>query len=614
MNHRRYTYLVGEDILLLKRRYTSFLKETHRSFIRGGMGALLLMLLLLTACVGEELQKPLLGEGEGYLTLQIGAISAEVTSSTLTKATVPNAPTEEKLMINIKQSDGSSVDGFPMLYANLPDPLVLKAGVTYTVAASYGTDEALQESPYFYGSDSIYIQANTNNQVSLAPSLANAMIIPVVTDSLRRHYKNDWTLTASVGKKSFTLASAKGIDTLYAKAGETAFTFTGTNLIEKKITTTWSRTFDAGYAYQLQCNPDLDAFKNIQVTATVKHTYDNGYLTGTEVELNSNLMEANKEAIKEWNVAIEYNGQIIRTYKGNDAPNITMERIEDWPYIPQSSELSASVTLKSEDVIAVSSTFTVPEPKFEVEVSGDTSCSVYDRSGATEANKKDGSSIFDITSSVSISQTILDNYTELLSPVTYSVDEDSTKAALGTLAKLDSLSWAEHKLKASVTFDSTTIDSPEFTCHVTGLPYKAKPPKNEGSHAWMVTNIGKKGHEEWEDSEFKMYTNTTPSLGKSDYCKIASPYFHLTKNVPISITISAHGNMQWPVTYDVTGRVYTSDNAYADYEALYNDGQYKDYKIQTLNLDVVSKRIEIENREHTALNTMFIQSVFIDYR
>ena len=86
MNHRRYTYLVGENILLLKRRYTSFLKETHRSFIRSGMGALLLMLLLLTACVGEELQKPLLGEGEGYLTLQIGAISAEVTSDPLTKA------------------------------------------------------------------------------------------------------------------------------------------------------------------------------------------------------------------------------------------------------------------------------------------------------------------------------------------------------------------------------------------------------------------------------------------------------------------------------------------------------------------------------------------------
>ena len=92
MNHRRYTYLVGEDILLFKRRYTSFLKETHRSFIRSGMGALLLMLLLLTACVGEELQKPLLGEGEGYLNLQIGAISAEVTYSTLTKETLENLP------------------------------------------------------------------------------------------------------------------------------------------------------------------------------------------------------------------------------------------------------------------------------------------------------------------------------------------------------------------------------------------------------------------------------------------------------------------------------------------------------------------------------------------
>lgn len=69
MSHRRYTYLAGEDILLLKRRYTAFLRETHRSLVCGGMGYLMLLLLTLTACVGEELQKPLLGEGEGYLTL-----------------------------------------------------------------------------------------------------------------------------------------------------------------------------------------------------------------------------------------------------------------------------------------------------------------------------------------------------------------------------------------------------------------------------------------------------------------------------------------------------------------------------------------------------------------
>ena len=109
MNHRRYTYFTEEDILLLKRRYTSFLKETHRSFIRSGMGALLLMLLLLTACVGEELQKPLLGEGEGYLTLHIGAISAEIQTSPLTKTTTlldaSIVPSINQLTIKIKNKD-----------------------------------------------------------------------------------------------------------------------------------------------------------------------------------------------------------------------------------------------------------------------------------------------------------------------------------------------------------------------------------------------------------------------------------------------------------------------------------------------------------------------------
>ena len=135
MNHRRYTYLVGEDILLLKRRYTSFLRETHRSLMRSGMGVLLLWLLLLTACVGEELQKPILGEGEGYLRLQVAPVSAEITTSPLTKATI-STPDKTELTINIKQGD-TSVSGFPKKYTELPDPIVLHVG-TYTVEAYYG--------------------------------------------------------------------------------------------------------------------------------------------------------------------------------------------------------------------------------------------------------------------------------------------------------------------------------------------------------------------------------------------------------------------------------------------------------------------------------------------
>lgn len=527
MNHRRYTYLVGEDILLLKRRYTSFLKETHRLFMHGGMGALLLWLLTLTACVGEELQKPLLGEGEGYLTLQIGAISAEVTSDPLTKATI-STPAVDDLTINIKQSNGASVDGFPMLYANLPDLLVLKAGVTYTVAASYGTDEALQESPYFYGSDSIYIQANTNNQVSLAPSLANAMIIPVVTDSLKRHYNDDWTLTASTNNttKPFPLTFTNGTCTFYAKAGETvSLNFKGTNKAGEKADATWKSisNVEACKAYTVQCNPNLTAFENIQVTATAKHTYDNGYLTGTAVELNSNLMEANKEAIKEWNVAIKYKGQIIRSYSGSAPNNLEMTKTNEWPYIPQSSELFASVTLISGDVIAVGRTFAVPAPDFGVAVSAYTSYDKYVGEDITAANNCQPETMYDIQASAKIATELLNNsnYTHtfrLLLDDENEIGSSSTSTTIN-VEKKEGLSWAAHTLKAVMTFAGSEC-SKDSVYHITGLPYTLKHPANSGEHPWYIVQ-----------SEIIKFTDTYIFLTTlSPEPTVGSSAFHIPDN------------------------------------------------------------------------------------
>ena len=479
---RRYTYLVKEDILLLKRRYTSFLKETHRTFAHSGMGGLLLWLLILTACVGEELQKPLLGEGEGYLRLQVAPVSAEITTSPLTKATVPNAPTEEQLTITITNKSTNEVS----TYANsaaLPNPLVLKAGVTYTVAASYGTNEALQNTPYFYGSEEVTIQPNQSNDVTVTASLANAMIIPVVTDSLKRHYNDGWTLTASTNNTTtpFPLTFTNGTCTFYAKAGETvSLNFKGTNKAGETADATWKSisNVEACKAYTVKCKPNLTAFYNIQVTATAEHTYDNDYLTGTSITaFSADLNGADLDAIASWQVEVKYGEQTIRTYTGASLDNMTCQN-NDWPYIPQGCSLSASVTLKAGDVISnLTGDFTSWQaPDFGITVTdAQTSYSVYKNAGAATANTKDGSSIFDITSSVSISQEILNKYPELLSNVTYSEDLNNatTSAKLGATASLSNLSWARHQLTASVTFDETTkTTSKPYACDVTGLPYK----------------------------------------------------------------------------------------------------------------------------------------------
>lgn len=487
MNHRRYTYFTEEDILLLKRRYTSFLKETHRSLMRSGMGALLLMLLLLTACVGEELQKPLLGEGEGYLTLQIGAISAEVTSSTLTKATLENLPDTTEFSITIKGANNTEVKHYEKL-SQIENPLVLKAGVTYTVEASHGKNEALQDTPYFYDSKKVTIQANTNNQVTVNASLANAMIIPVVTESLKNHYENNWKLTASVGETSLLLASAEaGIDTLYAHADSiVSLTFTGKNKAGQYVSFKWTDTIavKACKAYMVQCNPDLSAFKNIQVTATATHTKDsNGDLNGTDVTFNADINDEYKAAIDSFKIQVfNSNQQVIRTYTGNTLDQMTYSDT-DWPYIPQGSTLSASVKLKAGDEITVGSTFALPAPDFVVAVSAQTSYSVYSnpKEGAAIANTKNGSSIFNIGSTVKISNEILtnSNYANILPKVTYTTDTGKSSGELAynaSVGDFTDLAWQKHVLTATASFDGAKAYASK-ECEVTGLPYSAKPPK-----------------------------------------------------------------------------------------------------------------------------------------
>lgn len=521
MSQRRYTYLVKEDILLLKRRYTSFLKETHRTFAHSGMGGLLLWLLILTACVGEELQKPLLGEGEGYLRLQIAPVSAEITTSPLTKAEIAT-PDKNDLTINIKQGN-TSVAGFPMLYAKLPDLLVLKVG-TYTVEAYHGENNTLQKTPYFHKSTEVTIKANQNNDVKLIASLANAMLEPLVDANLAKHYST-WKLTASTSDKSYTFAEKdKPTTTLYAKAGETVtFTFSGKNLAEKEVSSSRDKTFDAGYAYQLQCNPNIDAFKSIKVNATAEHTYDGGYLTGTNIKsFSADWNGADKDAIDSWQVDVKYGETTIRTYTGASLDNMTCQN-NDWPYIPQGCSLSASVTLKAGDVISnLTGDFTSwPAPDFKVSVSAQTSYSVYKNEGAAAANEKNGSSIFDITSSVSISQEILSKYPELLSNVTYSEDLNNatTSAKLGASASLSNLSWARHQLTASVTFDKTTkTTSSAYPCDVTGLPYNKDFRTDSSTDGWVFSGTSKY-EKDWGIQFLYVYRTN----GAKDYAKLFSP-------------------------------------------------------------------------------------------
>ena len=504
----------------------------------------LYVLLALTACVEEELRQPMLGKGEGYLTLQVGPISAEVQAAPLTKATTTleaeEVPAVTALTINVT-SDGTQVSGFPKRYADLSAPIVLPTG-TYTIEAYYGENEALQATPYFYGSTSIEVKPNQNNTASFTVALGNAMITPVVTESLSKHYES-WTLTANAGGISKELASSNQSNRLYAKAGETlGLTFEGTNKLGLSSSSSWTtpNVLERNKDYQFQCDPSFAQCASLVLSATINPIIELDWLKGSEVSLSySSPNGATTTNITAWHADVTYNGQVIRSYEGTAPQNTTMTQTEGWPYIPKGSQVSAYIVIEG-DKIPIQVNTTENPIRFGIDVAAETSYSVYTKSGAAEANKIDGSSIVNIGSTVKISSEILSKYPELLSAVTYKAEEanaepQSTSAAVGSKTSLSNLSWAQHQLTANVTFDQTTQTSSALACDVTGLPYELKHPANQGDHPW----ISESGRNSWSNDYIKLFYEA------AKYPSVASPLFHIPNSTDVKMSAIIKRNKSW---------------------------------------------------------------------
>ena len=387
--------------------------------------------------------------------------------------------TTDDFMVDVKMGK-NSVEGFPKKYSEIgTEGIALNAG-TYTVIAYHGENELIQTEPYFEGSASVEIFPGEGDEAKITASLANAMLVPAVSDNLQKHY-SDWTLTAKVGDESMTLAEKDNSDGYLFVQAEQAVNavFKGTNLLGNETSQEWTvvSPAKAQTKYVIQCDPDLSAFENIKITATAKHTYnEEGSLTGTDVTLNLAANGAPLGLISGWSITLQYNGGNIRTFSAQPGSGSLMTVEEGWPYVPQGSTLSATLFLQTGDPIYPEVVLeTIPQPEFTATVSGNTSYSVYLDSGADAANTKDGSSIFDITATTNIASEILDNpnYSNLLK-VAYTTDsgQDSGELPYGTVSQFNSLAWQKHALSATVSFDGVEKTSAAVECDVTGLPYK----------------------------------------------------------------------------------------------------------------------------------------------
>ena len=502
----------------------------------------LYVLLALTACVEEELRQPMLGKGEGYLTLQVGPISAEMQAAPLTKATTTleaeEIPAVNDLMINVT-SGGTSVSVFSKPYADLSAPIVLPTG-TYTVEAYYGKNKTLDTKPYFYDSREFTINALQSTSVELAPSLGNAMLKPIVDADLKKHYSK-WTLSVKVGSTTETLASNESQRNLYVHKEEAvAVSFTGTNLIggETSKEATVTNSAAAGTQYVIQCNPENLPSFDLQTQATAEHTKVGELLSGTKVMINVASITGTPAAlITGWKAELQNQaGTIVRTFTGSGAPTqnspAEMTQAGDWPYLPQGTyTLRSSLTLKTGELTAENvSTVEVPAPTFTVSASAYTSYSKYLAGEIDAANSCDGSTIYGMKAAPSITDALQNNpnYTQ-----SSALTLDGNAVSAGNA---ESQSWAAHTLNASYTFDGVTESGSE-TYHVTGLPYNIDFRKTDSTTNWEI--IGQKDYDKNWGVQF-LYVYRTSKAKK--YAKMFSPAFYCLNDKNINITYN-YGTM-----------------------------------------------------------------------
>lgn len=547
------------------------------------------------------------GEGVGYLRLELGKVDVELSS--LTKAEADPLPDElvpevAEFMVDIKMG-GKSVDGFPKPYSDIETGgIELKAG-TYTVIAYHGEDEPIQAEPYFEGSSTVQINPGQATPAEIDAALANAMLVPAVSENLQKHY-SDWTLTAMVGDASLTLADNENLDGYLFVQAEQAVNaeFKGTNLLGNETTHEWTviSSTAAQTRYVIQCDPDLSVFSNIQVTATATHTYAEGSLTGTDVALNINANGAPLKLISGWGITLHYNGTLIRTYTAQPEDGTLMTAMDGWPYVPQGSTLSASIFLRTGETIFLPEAIleTIPQPEFTTTVSGNTSYSVYLDSGAETANTKDGSSIFDINATASIAPEILNNpnYSNLLK-VAYTTDSGKSSGELsyGTVSQFNSLAWQKHALTATVSFDGVEKTSAAVDCHVTGLPYAPEA---------MVES-------DWDFASWNCkYENGTIQLGDvsgSGECTATSKMaFYIPDNIGVKlnteVTINAYNLVLWyntTFTVNVNGTDIISQGSNDTEEKFYSLSGTSTFSPETYQVKLNSSRktINVWSKVHS---------------
>lgn len=258
------------------------------------------------------------------------------------------------------------------------------------------------------------------------------------------------------------------------------------------------------------------------VKASAKHSDTNGedpggYLDGTDLSIDAGTLPDKVKGNCSFTL-YDANNNNIRTF--TDLEFDGSKATDGWPYLPQGNyTLEATATIDNVTVSSMAG-IEVPAPSFTVTSGAYTSYSKYLEGDSNAANDCNAETIYDLQeASPNIVSSLLNNSNYQKSTTcSISLDDSANSSeSVGTL------SWGQHVVKASYTFDNTPCSS-EYTLHITGLPYK---PVNMVEADWKFSSWNCK------------YDNGTIQLGGvsgSGECTATSKMdFHIPENINIKI-------------------------------------------------------------------------------
>lgn len=494
----------------------------------------LCLLLLLSACMQEDLQS-VPNEGEGVLKLGSPTVIAELSSSTQTKATASlpegiSAPGASNFQIAIYDETGTTL---VKENVNTTDSYVLPVGkymVKVTPTTASNPVLATTKAPaYFEGSTVVEIKPLQTTTASVTVYWGYSILNVTVDEELDFHLK-DCSLEVTIGSetKSFSITNKK-LGPLYVLGGrKTTVTFKGTNYVGSgesvsKVLLS-ENELPRATQYDITVNASTIEEFDIISSVTASHTYDNGTLTGTAVNLTI-ANDVPKELIEGWSATLSWEGITVRTYSSSTSldgvSSVEMGGQENMIYIPQNAtegwdcKLSYSYVMNGQTYTGEKDVnLKVAAPEFTVTASAYTSYSKYLAGDVSGANSCDPETIYDMKAVPSISEDVI-NYLGS----TYSLKLDDEDVSAGNVT---SQKWAAHSLYASYTFDGVTKEDTQ-TYYITGLPFRSNPPTNT---YWTGS-----GTVDWESSYVRLgnYSWSQPHY-------ITSNEFYLPNSIDVSVS------------------------------------------------------------------------------